>query len=113
MSNTKNKGDLGERIARNYLCRKGYNVITNNYKVPYGEVDIIAKSPDGVFVFCEVKHYKKNYFLHPLEKISNGQLKRIYWVAETFMESHEKDLFQVDLIVVENNLVVNHFQNVS
>ena len=41
--NTKELGDLGERIACEYLVKKGYKILVKNYRISFGEIDIIAK----------------------------------------------------------------------
>lgn len=48
-------GHLGENIACEYLVNKGYTICERNYRKPWGELDIIAKDPDGTLVFVEVK----------------------------------------------------------
>ena len=39
---TEVKGALGEQAAARYL-RKGYELISANYKTKFGEIDIIAR----------------------------------------------------------------------
>ena len=39
-------GKLGEDLACRYLVDKGYRIIERNYRKPWGELDVIAKSPD-------------------------------------------------------------------
>ena len=47
-------GREGERLARQYLERKGYIYLTSNFKRAHGEIDLIMK--DGsTLVFIEVK----------------------------------------------------------
>jgi putative endonuclease len=51
----------GEREAARYLKKKGYAIITKNFRAPGGEVDIIAR--DGkTLVFVEVKTRKGGQF---------------------------------------------------
>ncbi len=38
---------------------KKYKIIKRNFKKPWGEIDIIAKSPDKTLVFIEVKALKQ------------------------------------------------------
>jgi len=47
-------GFLGENIAARHLEQKGYEIITKNYRKPWGEIDIIAKKHD-IITFVEVK----------------------------------------------------------
>jgi len=36
-------GQLGEKIAKNYLIKEGYQIVDQNYRQTWGEIDIIAK----------------------------------------------------------------------
>lgn len=47
-------GKLGEKLAAEYLQRRGYVILTVNYKTSYKELDIVAQKGD-VLVFVEVK----------------------------------------------------------
>ncbi|MDD5145460.1 MAG: YraN family protein [Candidatus Pacebacteria bacterium] len=52
-------GNIGEKIAENFLKEKGYKILDKNYSFRIfgpqkGEIDIIAKK-DGVISFVEVK----------------------------------------------------------
>ncbi len=48
------KGNLGEDIAAEYLQRLGFEILERNYTIRGGEIDIIAKDSDTL-VFVEVK----------------------------------------------------------
>ena len=39
---TKELGALGERIACEYLVKKGFKILGKNYSIKFGEIDIIA-----------------------------------------------------------------------
>ena len=47
-------GITGERIALEFLKKKGYEILETNYRTPFGEIDIIAMHGDST-VFVEVK----------------------------------------------------------
>ncbi|MCK4948091.1 MAG: YraN family protein [Candidatus Aureabacteria bacterium] len=36
-------GSLGESIAKKHLKRKGYDILKQNYKNKYAEIDLIAR----------------------------------------------------------------------
>jgi putative endonuclease len=55
MTSKQNLGKLGEDLACGYLVKKGYKILERNFWKPWGELDIIAKSPDKTLVFVEVK----------------------------------------------------------
>lgn len=56
MANNKNQsvGKLGEKLAADYLQRRGYAIMAMNYKTSYKELDIVAQRGDAL-VFVEVK----------------------------------------------------------
>jgi putative endonuclease len=47
-------GELGERIAEEHLCHRGYSIVARNFRTRYGELDLIAADHRSL-VFCEVK----------------------------------------------------------
>ena len=47
-------GKQGENKAKNYLKRRGYQILETNYRTKAGEIDLIAKEKDCL-VFVEVK----------------------------------------------------------
>ncbi len=47
-------GEKGEDRAARFLARQGYRILDRNYRVPYGEIDLIALDR-GELVFVEVK----------------------------------------------------------
>lgn len=50
-------GALGETLAVEHLCRRGFRILERNYRTRWGELDIVAF--DGrTLAFCEVKTRK-------------------------------------------------------
>ena len=47
-------GRKGENKAKNYLKRRGYQILETNYRTKAGELDLIAKEKDCL-IFVEVK----------------------------------------------------------
>lgn len=48
-------GKLGEDLACRYLKKRGYKIIERNYWQPWGELDVVAVSPEKILVLVEVK----------------------------------------------------------
>ncbi len=55
MTNRSELGKLGEDLACIYLIKNGYSIIERNFRMQFGELDVISRSPDGTLVFVEVK----------------------------------------------------------
>ena len=50
----KKVGNRGEKIAVNFLKRKGYKIIEQNFLCHQGEIDIIAKK-EKEYIFLKLK----------------------------------------------------------
>ena len=48
-------GEAGERLAAALLEAKGYRILECNLRSREGEIDLIARSPEGALVFVEVR----------------------------------------------------------
>ena len=65
---TKELGDLGEKLACGYLVKNGYKILGRNYRISFGEIDIVAKK-DATIHFVEVKTLQS---FHPEERGDEG-----------------------------------------
>ena len=52
-------GKIGEELARHYLYKKGYNILEQNYRVSFGEIDIIAEK-NNYIVTLENENKRQN-----------------------------------------------------
>ncbi len=52
---TREIGVFGEFLAARYLAHHGYEVLAQNWRTKFGEVDIICRYEDGTIVLVEVK----------------------------------------------------------
>ena len=122
---TKKLGDLGERIAIDYLKKKGYQILVRNYVPQFAdlgktEIDIIAQK-EKIITFIEVKTLSGNPnspFL-PQDKVDYLKQKKIIKTAEMYLL--EKKLFerkwQIDVISLKISLnskkaQIYHLKNV-
>ena len=97
-------GKEGERIAKEFLKKKGYSILQENYRTPFGEIDIIAREKD-VLVFVEVKTRADLTFGSPFEAVNQRKKEKIKKVALSFMKRLKKECparFDVLSIKVED-----------
>ncbi len=48
-------GNEGERLAREFLKRRGYRIVESNWRCAAGEADIVACNDENTYVLVEVK----------------------------------------------------------
>ena len=85
MTNTKVElGATGETLAVKYLKQLGYKIIEQNFRVCYGEIDIIADQ-DGTLVFIEVKTRIGKRFGAPFESITANKQSHLSKAALEYM----------------------------
>jgi putative endonuclease len=85
-------GQLGEKIAAEYLNKKGYKILTTNFKNAYGrrlgEIDIIAeRNKEIVFVEVKTRESLKYQKTLPEENITPKKLHRLNKIAHFYIRS--------------------------
>jgi putative endonuclease len=78
-------GTLGEQAACAALEAKGYRVLSRNYRVRGGELDIVCER-DGVLVFCEVKTRTSALFGAGEEAVTFAKQRRLRKLALEYMQ---------------------------
>lgn len=98
----KETGNLGEKVAVDYLKGKGYRIIETNYRCRSGEIDIVARKGDYL-IFAEVRTRSDLSFGGPEESISWSKAQHMGRSAEYYAQSHEglPESWRVDLIAIE------------
>lgn len=81
-------GKYGEKLAAEFLEKKGYTIIAKNYRFGRAEIDIIAQQKN-VVVFVEVKTRKNHQFGTPEAFVSEAQAERIFEAAEAYQAANE------------------------
>ena len=98
-------GKKGEEIVAEYLKKEGYVVLEKNWRLPIGEIDIIAMG-DGCLVFVEVKTLI-NTTIESLDLLigKHKQLK-IAKVAKHFLKNNRQYhelMMRFDVIVLKSD----------
>lgn len=95
-------GEVGEAFIANYLKKKGYAILAQNWRIREGEIDIVALSPTGKITFVEVKSRSSLAYGHPLESITREKAYRLQRLALAWLVSNSKfgADFQIDAAAV-------------
>ena len=114
-----NLGKLGEEKAVKYLQKHGYQILVRNFRVRWGEIDIIAQTKKAL-IFVEVKTRWSEKCGRPEEAVGPRKIKILKRTAQYFKMSHPKtpDLMMIDVIAIEldslgNLKALRHFKNIT
>ena len=97
-------GILGEKLAKDFLKRRGYRILETNYRCPEGEIDIVAKHKDSL-VFVEVRAKTSLGFGSPEESITPAKQEKMRAAAFHYRQAHNNlpSLWRIDVVAVELN----------
>ena len=97
-------GILGEKLAGDFLKKRGYRIIEVNYRCSEGEIDIIAMDGDFL-VFIEVRTKTSLRFGSPEESITPAKKERLRAVASHYQQTHDNlpQSWRIDVVAVELN----------
>ncbi|NTU45426.1 MAG: YraN family protein [Chlorobiaceae bacterium] len=94
-------GQQGEQLAADFLEKKGYRIISRNYRYHRNEIDIIARYK-GTLCFIEVKTRSSTEKGHPAEAVTPGKQKEIIKAARAYLAFcvHEECDCRFDVIAI-------------
>ena len=100
--NRKETGTIGEKLAADYLSKRGYHIRERNYRTREGEIDIIAEK-DGTLVFVEVRTKTSKAFGSAEESITERKKKRLIALAEAYLSDcgEQPTSCRIDLIAIK------------
>lgn len=94
-------GAAGERLAAALLESKGYRILERNLRSAHGELDIVARAPDGVLVFVEVRTRHASDPTPAFESIDRHKRQRLLQLAEADRAEREPEgTARIDVIAV-------------
>ncbi len=97
-------GILGEKLAQDFLKKKGYCILETNYRCPEGEIDIIARHKDFL-VFVEVRSKRSRSFGSAEESITLIKKKRVIATALHYQQTHDNlpQSWRIDVVAIDLN----------
>lgn len=114
-------GFFGQQLAIEFLEKRGYILLDENYLKPWGEIDVIC-SKNNVIVFVEVKTNKKEMpGFEPESRVNRDKLARMIRAARTYLlyrkysDSQEWriDVMSVTVIKERGVAKIRHFINID
>ena len=97
----KNLGDMGEKVAMDFLISNGYRIVTQNFRFSrLGEVDIIARESEYI-CFIEVKTRSNMIFGFPSESVTKRKQLNIIKLAQIYLKKYNLKNVNVRFDVVE------------
>ncbi|MCL4539780.1 MAG: YraN family protein [Bacteroidetes bacterium] len=102
MSSNKVLGAKGERLAAEFLSRRGFEIVERNFRYNRGEIDLIARR-GNLIVFCEVKTRKSSTYGSGEDSVDARKQAQIRKVAEGYISARnlEENEFRFDVLVVD------------
>lgn len=97
----KDVGELGEKLAKDFLVKNGYKILETNYRCPEGELDIIA-TQQKYLVFIEVRTKSNLKFCSPEESVTYAKKQKLIASSWHYRQNHEKlpQLWRIDFVSV-------------
>jgi putative endonuclease len=78
-------GSLGEDVAAAAYARRGYRVLTRNWRCRLGELDLVVER-HGTLVFCEVKSRSGARFGGGYEAVTWRKRGKLRALADAFLQ---------------------------
>lgn len=81
-------GHKAELYACAFLLRQGNTIYARNYRFRGGEIDIVAQTPHGTWLFVEVKSVAHPHMGNPNRRIGFSKQERIWRTAVHYLHFH-------------------------
>ena len=110
-------GGWGERIAADYLVKKGYIILNHHYTCRYGEIDLVAKEANQL-VFIEVKTRLGINCGLPEQSVNRNKINKLKKAIFAYLSQNNHSDYRLDVVAInvsnkENDFKVRHYRAVS
>lgn len=111
-----NKGREGEKMAKEFLEKKGYRWIESNFENKIGEIDLIMADGEWL-VFVEVKYKSDDRLGIPEEMIDKNKIWQVKRTAESFLYEEREiakkfEKYRIDAVCILGE-EIRHYQNIE
>ena len=106
------RGRRSEWVDIAFLTLKGYRILARRLRTPLGEIDLVARSPQGLVCFIEVK--ARTQTLAAAQSLSDRQKARIGRAAMQYLAQRPKLArrgVRFDIIAVAPRRLPHHYRD--
>jgi putative endonuclease len=96
-------GKKGEKLAEDFLLKRGYKIVARNFIYQKAEVDIIARKGNTLAII-EVKTRSTPDFGNPQEFVKAKQIQNLVKAVDHFVDEHDLDVeVRFDIVAIIKN----------
>lgn len=107
-------GKEGEKIAVDFLIKKGYKILETNYRYLKAEIDIIAQKGQ-ILAAIEVKTRSSDYFQDPQDAVNAKKIKLMVSAIDYYVVQKDVDVeVRFDIVAIlhqKNNIEITHLKD--
>jgi len=118
--NSKQLGAHGEKIAKEFLLKKGLEFVTQNFHAQGGELDLIFRDKENdEYVFVEVKTRRNEKFGDALTSITKSKLEKMCAAIDSFFDKEGFEFapnFRIDAVILrirDGRVFAEHIENIG
>lgn len=96
-------GDMGEDAVCSYLKRRFYRILSRNYTVKGGEIDIISKK-GSTLIFTEVKTRSEKHtslYGRPADAVDSDKIYHIRLAAKRYIKENSLFSYKIRFDIAE------------
>ncbi len=97
------QGTWAEEYVAEYLMRLGWEIMARQFRTRMGEIDVIAKDPQGTWVFIEVKARRSHKYGLPEEAVTAHKIQKITRALEVYLCGLKvaKIRYRIDVVALD------------
>lgn len=118
MLNRRELGAYGEKLAVDFLRRRGCRILATNFRSGRNEIDIIIET-DREIAFIEVKTRSSSFYGLPEYAVDRHKLRSILACAHDWMSANDYygpwrvDIVSVEIDRTKSTARIKQFKNLS
>ena len=114
MSEHNELGKLGEKLACEYLEKKGYRILEKNWTWQKAELDIITQKEPQTLVIVEVKTRANNFIGNPETFVGKSKIQNLVKAANQYVTDNNLNVeVRFDIIAVVHNAKYQNIEHIE